>query len=194
MARKGFTLLEITFAVAILSIVLLILFGISEAFGNTAQVQRAKVQGTEECRRALLVAVPLLRQASRNSVNFNQLPGPVITFRAAADMNGNGTAVDVLGNLELAGVTTIRVDVNDANNDGVTNTQLVMIQGNEVRVLANNLVPQTNGPNGLPTRETSGFWVTPRDAGFEVMVRARGRTQRGLVLDTTMSEYIALRN
>ncbi len=194
MARKGFTLLEITFAVAILSIVLLILFGISEAFGNTAQVQRAKVQATEECRRALLVAVPLLRQAARATVNFNQLPGPVVTFRPAADVNGNGTAVDVSGNLELAGIITIRVDINDANNDGVTNTQLVMIQGNNVRVLANNLVPQTNGPGGQPTRETSGFWITPRDAGFEVMVRAMGRTQRGLVLDTTMSEYIALRN
>ncbi len=194
MARKGFTLLEITFAVAILSTVMLILFGIAEAFGNTAQVQRAKVQSTEECRRALLVAVPLLRQAARSSVNFNQLPGPVITFRPAADLNGNGTAVDVSGNLELAGITTIRVDNNDANNDGITTTQLVMVQGNVVRVLANNLVPQTNGPGGQPTRETSGFWITPRDTGFEVMVRARGRTQRGLVLDTTMSEYVALRN
>ncbi len=137
----GFTLLEVTFAVGILSVVMLILFGISEAFGNTAQVQRAKVQANEETRRALLVAVPMLRMASRGTVNWDDLPGPVITFNPVADLNGNGTAVDVAGVVELGPTVTIRVDMNDANQDGITDTQLVMEQGGTVRVLANNLVP-----------------------------------------------------
>ncbi len=191
--RSGFTLLEMTFAVAILSSVMLILFGISEAFGTTAQVQRAKVQANEETRRALTVAIPLLRMAARGSINWDDLPGPAISFRPAADLNGNGTAVDAAGLIELGPVMTIQVDTNDANDDGVTDTQLVLLQGDTVRVLANNLVPPAAG-GGEPTRATSGFWITPRDSGFEVMVRARGRTMRGLVLSTEMSQYVALRN
>lgn len=190
----GFTLLEVSFAVGILTLVMLILFGISEAFGNTAQVQRAKVQSNEEARRALLVAVPMLRMAARGTLNWDELPGPIIRFNPVADLNGNGTAVDAAGSMELGAAVTIRVDMNDANGDGLTDTQLVLIQGDNVRVLANNLTPQTAGVGGQPTRETSGFWVTRRDAGFEVMVRARGRTMRGLELTTEMSQYVALRN
>ena len=53
MNTRGFTLVEVMTATAILSMVLLTLYGLSEAFAGTAEVQRAKIQGNEEARRGL---------------------------------------------------------------------------------------------------------------------------------------------
>jgi prepilin-type N-terminal cleavage/methylation domain-containing protein len=192
MNNRGFTLLEVMTASAILSMVLLTLYGLSEAFAGTAQVQRAKIQGNEETRRGLQTALPIARMASRNTVNWNELPGPLLTFRAADDVDGNGTAVNVNARLELGGVTTVGLDLEDANGDGLTNTQLVMIQGDVVTVLANHLVAPPDGAQ--PTADTSGFWVTPRGAGVELMIRAQGRTTRGRVMTTSMSQFAAMRN
>ncbi|NLV41638.1 MAG: prepilin-type N-terminal cleavage/methylation domain-containing protein [Candidatus Hydrogenedentes bacterium] len=192
MNNRGFTLLEVMTASAILSVLLLTLYGLSEAFAGTAQVQRAKIQGNEEARRGVQVVLPLVRMASRSTVNWNQLPGPVLTFRAAEDVDGNGTAVNVGARLELGAAITVGPDLQDANEDGVTATQLVMVQGDVVTVLANHLVAPPGGAQ--PTADNSGFWVTPRDAGVELMIRAQGRTARGRVMTTSMSQFAAMRN
>ncbi len=192
MNNRGFTLLEVMTASAILSVLLLTLYGLSEAFAGTAQVQRAKIQGNEEARRGVQVVLPLVRMASRSTVNWNQLPGPVLTFRAADDLDGNGTAVNVGARLELGAAITVGPDLQDANEDGVTATQLVMVQGDVVTVLANHLVAPPDGAQ--PTADNSGFWVTPRDAGVELMIRAQGRTARGRVMTTSMSQFAAMRN
>lgn len=192
MNNRGFTLLEVMTASAILSVLLLTLYGLSEAFAGTAQVQRAKIQGNEEARRGVQVVLPLVRMASRDTVNWNQLPGPVLTFRAADDLDGNGTAVNVGARLELGAAITVGPDLQDANEDGVTATQLVMVQGDVVTVLANHLVAPPDGAQ--PTADNSGFWVTPRDAGVELMIRAQGRTARGRVMTTSMSQFAAMRN
>ncbi len=192
MNTRGFTLLEVMTASAILSMLLLTLYGLSEAFAGTAQVQRAKIQGNEEARRGLQVALPMVRMASRNTVNWAQLPGPVLSFRAADDVDGNGTAVNVSARLELGATITISPDLQDANEDGITATQLVMVQGDVVTVLANNLTVPPGGTQ--PTADTSGFWVTPRGAGVELMIRAQGRTSRGRIMTTSMSQFATMRN
>ena len=192
MNNRGFTLLEVMTASAILSVLLLTLYGLSEAFAGTAQVQRAKIQGNEEARRGVQVVLPLVRMASRDTVNWNQLPGPVLTFRAADDLDGNGTAVNVGARLELGAAITVGPDLQDANEDGVTATQLVMVQGDVVTVLANHLVAPPDGAQ--PTADNSGFWVTPRDAGVELMIRAQGSTVRGRIMTTSMSQFAAMRN
>lgn len=192
MNTRGFTLVEVMTATAILSMVLLTLYGLSEAFAGTAEVQRAKIQGNEEARRGLEVVLPLVRMASRNTVNWNQLPGPVLIFRSADDVDGNGTAVSVDARLELGGAITVGPDLQDENGDGLTATQLVMVQGDVVTVLANHLVAPPDGAQ--PTADNSGFWVTPRDAGVELMIRAQGRTARGRIMTTSMSQFATMRN
>ena len=138
------------------------------------------------------MVLPLVRMASRNTVNWNQLPGPVLIFRSADDVDGNGTAVSVDARLELGGAITVGPDLLDENGDGLTATQLVMVQGDVVTVLANHLVAPPDGTQ--PTADNSGFWVTPRDAGVELMIRAQGRTARGRIMTTSMSQFATMRN
>jgi len=156
-------------------------------------VQQAKIQGNEEARRALTVCVPLLRMASRQTINLGQLPGNTVRFRIPVDADGNGTVVNLTGQIELGGEIRIGPDFNDANGDGLGASQLVLIQDNRVRVLANNLFVAP-AAGAAPARETSGFWVEPRDNGFEVMVRTMGRSRNGRVYPTEMSEFAVPRN
>ena len=100
------------------------------------------------------------------------------------------TGVDA--RLELGGTITVGPDLQDENGDGLTATQLVMVQGDVVTVLANHLVAPPDGAQ--PTADNSGFWVTPRDAGVELMIRAQGRTARGRIMTTSMSQFAAMRN
>ncbi len=201
MKNRGMTLLELMAAVSIFTIVMGVLFSLSFGFANAAQVQEIKVTTNDEARRALMVLATRLRQASRQTINFQELPGDSITFRMATDINGNGTAVDAAGNLELTDPFTIQRDVDDVNGDGLTMNQLIMM-GDKVRVLANNLKPgeAPDGFNaaGLPpgalAPATVGFWVTPRDGGLEVTVRAQGRSRRGQIYMTALTEFIVPRN
>ena len=64
-----------------------------------------------------------------------------LSYQRADDIDGNGTAVDAGLSLEVTGVRTIRRDTTDANGDGRTVDQLVMIEGANVTVLANDLPP-----------------------------------------------------
>ena len=186
MNSRGMTLVELMVAVAIFVIVMGVLYTVSMGIINASEMQEIMVTTNAEARRALMVLVPRIRQASRNSINWANLPGDSITLMMAADLSGNGFAVGADGRIELAGPITIQRDVNDANNDGVTRSQLVMIDGDEVRVLANDLI-EDGGADG-------GFWVVPRGRGLEITIRAEGRTARGRRFNTTMTEFVVPRN
>lgn len=191
-SKLGFTLLETMTAVGILMVVMLALYGIANSFGITSQVQHAKIQGNENARRAMMACAPLLRMASRQSMNLGQLPGDIVRFRIPEDADGNGSVVNMVGTLELGSVIQISPDYDDINNDGLTAEQLVLIQNNNARVLANNLFVRPAGTN--LTRETSGFWVEPRDNGFEILIRAGGRSRDGRFYSTEMAEFVVPRN
>ncbi len=195
MNRRGFTLLEIMVTTALFTIVMSVIFSMGLGFANSAEVQEIKIITTEEARRALMILAPRLRQAARNSINWDDLPGDNITFRMATDLSGNGTAVDADGAIELTEPLIVQRDVNDANEDGITMTQLVLIDDDNVRVLANSLEtgPAPEAP-GADVPANVGFWVRPRNNGLEVTVRAEGRTRRGRVLNTVITEYIVPRN
>ena len=196
MNNRGFTLLEMMMAVAIFTMVMGTLLTLSLTFANTAELQELRITNTDEVRRAFLGITPILRQASRNSVNWNELPGDRVTFRSATDLDGNGFAIDISGKIELSGQLAIERDRTDANNDGVTMSQLVLILDNgDVRVLANGLqddpVPAGAGadiPDGV------GFWVAPEGNGLRVTIRTEGTTRRGRVFTTIVSEFIVPRN
>lgn len=105
--QRGFTLLEMTMVVAIFTVVMGGLLTLSLGMNRTASVQRAKATATEEARRALETLVARVHAASATSVNTGSLPGDVLRFRAATDVDGNGTAVNATGNLELGTEITV---------------------------------------------------------------------------------------
>lgn len=196
--RAGVTLLELMISMAILTAVTGVLFTLSLTIGDTARIQNSKINSNDEARRALLAIVPRLRQAQRVSVNTAQFPGDVLSFRMAADIDGNGSAVNVGGALELSGVITIQRDTNDLNGDGLTTTQLIMINGDAVTVLANNLSPDA-GPapvaDGAPAPEnTAGFWVESQNGGVLITIRTQGHSRRGHVIRQEFTELVNPRN
>ena len=195
---SGVTLLEMMVSVGILTAVMGVLFTLSLSIGDTARIQNTKSMAHDEARRALLAVVPRLRQAQDASINKGALPGDVLSFRMPVDADGNGTAVDIGGALELGNVVTIRRDTLDLNGDGVTASQLIMVEGDTVTVLANNLSPDgapAPAGEGEPAPEnTAGFWVEEQAGGVLVSIRTQGTSRRGHVIRQTFTELVDPRN
>jgi len=198
----GMTLIELTMTVGLMTIVMGALFTLSLSLNDTVQNYNATITATDEARRALQILIPRLSHASRQSVNWNELPGNILRFRMPTDLDGNGTCVDAGGNLELGNVVTIQRDTQDANNDGLTDNQLVMIQGNNVTVLANHLfnppeVENTDGSfndtngNGRLDR---GFFVTTDNNTIQVHIDTFGQSRRGHQFVINVEERVAPRN
>lgn len=192
-------------AVSLFTVVMGALFGMALSLNDTAGIQDIKATSNDEARRAFQAIIPELCQAARSSINWNDLPGGSITYRTATDLDGNGSAVDVGGRLELSAPKTIQRDVDDLNGDGRTLDQLVLINGNNVQVLANNLVPQPESPdesgafgseqdtngNGQLDR---GFWAEPRNGGLMVSVHTQGMSRQQHILVTRFEEFVVPRN
>ena len=192
------TLLELMMAMSILTVVMGVLFTLSISIGDTAKLQDVKVVNNDEARRALQAVVPRLRHAQRSSINTGDFPGDVLQFQMPTDLDGNGTAVNISGDLELGDVVTIQRDVNDANEDGVTNTQLVMISGNTVTVLANHLAPDA-GPEpvedgAVAPENNAGFWVEEQNGGILLTIRTQGESRRGTLIRQQFTELVDPRN
>lgn len=207
MNNKGMTLLEVMMATALLTIVMGTLFSISLSFSDTAEVQESKIQTNDESRRALLQIIPELRQAAKGSITIGALSatGDSISYRVATDVDGNGTAVDVNGDLELSDIRTIQRDEQDLNGDGQASNQLIRISGDAVTVLANQISDgtETFDENGVfgPAQDTNGngrmdrgFFVEFSGSGLMVNVQTQKSTRRGHTLTTTLSEFVKPRN
>lgn len=193
----GFSLLELTFVVAISTVIMGVLFSLSLGIGDTAAIQDQKVITNDEARRAMLAVAPRLRQAARESIDFKQLPSDVLIFRMPRDLDGNGVAVDAFNSLELGPTIEIRRDRFDQNKDGIALAQLIMISGESIRVLANNLAPDIVVPDKkgkAPSRSTAGFWVVEEEGGIRVTIRTRAITRRGHLLRHELSQVITPRN
>lgn len=195
MRRQGMTLLEVMMAVAVFSIVIATIFSLSLGIADAASLQQVRIANHDEARRALITVIPRLRQALNQSINWGELPGDSIDFQMPVDINGNGTPVNMFGAIEFTRIMTIQRDADDANNDGLTLNQLVLLDGDEVRVLANNIAdavaPADAGEDPPPG---VGFWAAPVNGGLRVTVQAQGRTRRGQIVTTTLSEFVMPRN
>jgi prepilin-type N-terminal cleavage/methylation domain-containing protein len=150
-SARGFTLLELMIVIAVLTIVMGLLFTLALNVQTAAASQEARIAGQDQVRNATQWLTRELRQATGVTVNANAFPATSLSYRRADDIDGNGTAVDVGLSLEVTGVHTIQRDAADANGDGRTRDQLVMIDGGNVTVLANDLLPDedANGNNAL---------------------------------------------
>lgn len=199
MAQKtsGFTLLEVMVSVSIIAIVVGVLVGMSIGLGDTARVRDIKGASADEARRAMIFLTRDLRQASVASLSG--APGDSISFRMAADVSGNGTAVNVGGNLELGPVITVGRDVNDLNNDGLTDSQLIWSDGVNHRVLANNLLPNENpdaAGNWDPAVDDAnrGVWFNRNGSLVEVIIQTGGQDRRGRQINFNLREVVRPRN
>ncbi len=198
----GMTLVELVMTVGLMTIVMGALFAMSLSLSDTVQVYNATISATDEARRALYFIIPRLSQASRQTINMNELPGDVLVFRMPTDLDGNGTCVDVNGTLELGTPVTIRRDTEDLNGDGITNTQLIMIQGDNITVVANNIFspPEQENPDGSFNdtnnngRLDRGFMVIPEGNSLRVIIDTVGRTRRGHDLVIHIEERVTPRN
>lgn len=206
MRRAGFTLLELMISVAVLTVVLGTLFGLSMALGRGARAQEAKLSADDEARIAMMQVVRQIRQAATSSINWSALPGDTLTYSIADDVDGNGTAVDVNGDLELSSSRTLSRDMTDLNGDGATVTQLLMTEGTTIMqpfcssVLVNE---DFNGNGTLDTDEDLnangvldvGLWFEQVGRSVRVTLQTQRRGGPDTVLmRTTLVETVLPRN
>ena len=201
-AENGMTLLEVMVVVAILTVVMGVLFGLSTSMGDTAGVQGARITTSDEARRAVISVTRDLRQAGNSSVTG--LPGAAITYRVAVDTDGNGSAVDVGSTIELSGIRTIERDLTDANGDGIRGSQLVMKTGGVTQVLANNLLQDedANGNGVLDPGEDRnlngqldrGLWFERDASSIRVTIETESQSRRGHLIQTRLAETVFPRN
>ncbi len=150
--RAGFTLIEVSMAITVLSVILMMLYGAAWAMLKTARTQDSLVMLNSEARQAMSTIVRNLRQSdattllTNNGGAFVAMGGNAVTniqFQRVEDIDGNGNALDAAMDLELSQPFWITRDTNDANNDGQTLTQLVRLDQNGavVEVIANHISP-----------------------------------------------------
>ena len=188
MNKHGFTLLELMISIAVLAIVSGALYTASMVLTQAAQSQEAKTTTIDNAQSGMMLMVRNIRQASANSINWNDLPGPVLTYRAAQDVSGNGTAVDIGVNLELGPVRTLTRDVNDLNGDGITDSQLVLVEGGQARVITNGLLPD----DGVLNR---GLWFEQVGRGVRITLQTEQDVlHQSLPMRTTLVETVVPRN
>lgn len=193
-SNRGMTLLEVMMAVAIFTLVMGVLFGLSISFSDAAGVQQAETVSNEEARRALQRLVPMVRSGAEGSFNWGNLPGHTLTFQPADDTDGNGTAVDVQGDLELGEEVTVQPDFDDENGDGVTDRQLVLLRGDDVIVLANNLTPESGVVDAQGVPAIRGFWVEARDGGVDITIQTESTNRSRRPFRTALTEFVVPRN
>lgn len=203
MRKAGVTLLEVMVSVAILTVVTGVLFVLATSLGEAARTQEAKTTTLDDARNAMLVLTRELRQAAANS--FSALPGATLTYRIAQDVDGNGSAVNLAGDLELSTPRTVGRDFGDVNGDGRRATQLILQGGGRVRVLANALAPNedTNGNGVLDAGEDAngnrrldrGIWFERVGPGIRITIDSqRMADARGRPMTSRLVEVVDPRN
>jgi prepilin-type N-terminal cleavage/methylation domain-containing protein len=204
-AKEGLTLIELMIVMAILTSVLGVLFLLSNNLQQSVAFQEARVETQDNVREGMMLLIRELRQSGQTSINWNALPGAILTYRRAEDLDGNGTPTDVGGYLELGPQRTIQRDTADANGDGVTDAQLIVTDGTTVRVVANGiLINEDANNNGLLDAGEDGNFngVLDRGLWFErvgnsVQITLQAQETPGVrspVVTSRLVEFVTPRN
>ena len=193
---QGFSLVEAMVSVAILSVLLGTIVGLSIGIGDTAKMLDINVTCNDEARRALIVISRELRQASLKSISG--VPGNAILYQTPTDLDGNGTALSKTMTLELSDVKRI--------GRAATGTSLVLTSASTKtqQVLATNLIADedTNGNDVLDAKEDlnanglleHGIWYQWGGNAIKVTIQTQSDTRRGRHVLATLSETVAPRN
>ena len=150
--EAGFTLIEITMTLAALLVIVGALYGIAMGMVTAAKTQDSLIMLRQESRLAMQSIVQNLRMAQAASLQtsvggvFTPLdnnPTTNLAYQRVADVDGNGSALNQDLSLGLTPALWYTLDLNDANGDGQTLTQLVQLRqdGTVARVLANHISP-----------------------------------------------------
>jgi prepilin-type N-terminal cleavage/methylation domain-containing protein len=205
-SSHGYTIIELMIAMAVFSIVALMLLSLSLSMGIAMRYQDAKITSQDDARTGMMILERELRQAATSSIPWGTLPSNTINYRVAVDNDNNGYAVDMNNDLELGPVITIGIDNGDLNGDGLTTSQLIRTDGATVRVLANGLMTTTedgNANNILDAGEDiNGNGILDQGVLFESMsggVRITIQTQRpadraGTNVTSLFHEFVVPRN
>ena len=156
MSRRGFTLIEVLVASALLAVALGVLWQSRLSAGQAAEFIDVKTTATEDAARAVDVIARELRHASLASLSA--LPAASISYTSSEDADA---------------VRTIARDTGDANQDGLGREQVVLVTPEHTRVLANTLA------GGADAAPSSGLWFEPVPGGVLVTVETVARTRRG---------------
>jgi type II secretory pathway pseudopilin PulG len=205
MENRGMTLLEVTVSAALLTLVLGVLFMLAASLGAATRTEESQLTAVDRARDGMRDMIRELRQAGRQSILWDSLPGDTITYGVAVDTDGNGTAVDVDGELELSADRTIGPDVDDANGDGLTTSQLIKIDQATTQVLANGLVASEDmdGNGQLDEGEDAngngvldqGIRFEPWGGGLLVTLQTEHRVQpHDPAMSSTFTEMVVPRN
>lgn len=203
--QHGMTLLEVVVVMAILTIVAGILFVLAQSLGIAVGNQEARATIIDEARRGMQFVVRELRQSARSTIPWHGLPSNTLTYQIAVDADGNGVAVDINNNLELSAVRTIGPDLGDVNGDGLTWQQLIMTDGVNTRVIANDLTPNedANSDGILAAGEDlnanntldHGVWFEQSGNGLAITIQTQRRGgAQGTMMSTSMTEIVVPRN
>jgi prepilin-type N-terminal cleavage/methylation domain-containing protein len=205
MRNDGMTLLEVMISLTIFTVVMGMLFLISTTLSSASASQDARTYTQDEARNAMQVIIRELRQAQSSSINWAGLPAARITYRVATDVDGNGTAVNAGGFLEVSAVHTIGPDTTDLNHDGRTTTQLIFNDGVRTMVLSNDLLvnEDANNNGALDANEDRngnkvldrGIWFQASGTGIQVLLQTQRRpTVRSAFVNSTLRETVIPRN
>lgn len=197
MRQDGLTLVEVMVAMSVLAIVMAMLFVLAVSFGNAAATQDTRSFTQDEASIAMEHIVTELRQAASGSINWTALPGPSITYEIPTDLDGNGTAVDDSGYIELTTPRTI--------GRGANPNQVVLTHDNQTKVLTNDVLTNedvnnngvldagedTNGNHVLDR----GIWFQKSGNGIEVLLQTQRRPKlHSPYVTTTLTETVVPRN
>lgn len=178
-SRSGFTLLEMMMAVAIFTIVMGALYGLSSGLQDFSDFKLDQANAADQARHGILFLACQLRNAAK--ATLPTLPATTLTFKVARDIDGNGSAVDGGGSLELSPTITVMPDSGDSNGDGLSTSQLVMKEGTKVTVLANNLA-------------ANGVLFESVGSAVRMTIQTRATTRLGNVITNTLTETVLPRN
>lgn len=179
--ERGFTLVEMAIVAALFIIISGFIFTLFLATVRTAAAQDAIIGMRDEARLTAQKTSQLLRGAftstvagvdlDGNDVSINGLNAQAVQLTFEYPMDTDGDLV-ISSNAESSGTMTLGLDLNDANGDGRTTTQIILLDadGDVLSVLSNRAVP-------LDIDAAGGFIVTNVGGGrFQVDISLRSAT------------------
>ncbi len=215
-SNRGFTLIEVMVVTSLLTIVMGVLYLVSMGMAQAAQIQETKIILRDEARLSMQEITRQMRMCSRGTLVSWDTGAPVplgaavsqsIGFQRVEDVAGvdgfgnpfavNGVGVNPDLSIGLGPMMGYGVDDADLNGDGKSVTQLVEydLNGNIVRVLANNLSPVVNAPGTPADAPNGGIEFLQIGNGVQVtLIFSRRIAVNQLPLTFRVVEFVSPRN
>ena len=156
-SKTGFTMVELMIVVALFIIVVAFIFSLFLVTIRTAAAQDAMIGMRDEARLTAEKTAQLIRGARQIAgvdtggtiiaIGALNTPAAQVTFTYPEDQDGDFVISDTT---EYTGAMTLGLDINDANGDGLTTTQIILLDddGDVLNVLSNRAVPLANNALG----------------------------------------------